>query len=202
MISHRTAPWPWEVPAIRVIDTRDTLRRVERHALLAARGNANILITGQPGMGKTGIARFIHENSDRATRGCETVECGGVADVLIESALFGHLQGSFAGAKYNKHGLLETVAGGTIVLNNVDGLSLRTQGRLLRLLETGQYLRMGGQPVQIQPWLAVRMIACTSADLTARVVDGLFLKDLYIRLSVHRLWVPSPPAGTPAWRHQ
>jgi DNA-binding NtrC family response regulator len=202
MIRHTTATWPRDVPPIRVVNTRDTLRRVERHALLAARDYANVLLTGRHGADKAGVARFIHENSDRATRGFASIECDGLPDFLIESALFGHVQGSFAGAYRDKPGLVESVPGGTIFLDDVDALSARTQARLLRFLETGEYLRIGGQPVRIQPWLAVRVIASTTVDLAARVAAGLFLNDLYIRLSVHRLPVPAPPAGTPAWRYQ
>src|SRR5262245_48422277 len=202
MISHRKTSWFQAVPPIRVVDTGDMLRRVERTALLAARGSANVLITGERGVGKAGIARFIHENSDRAKRGFATICCDRVSDLLMESALFGHVQGSFPGAYYDKAGLLESVPGGTMWLESIDALSVRTQLRLLRFLETGEYLRIGGRPVEIQPWLTPRLIVSTSIDLAARVPAGLFLKDLYIRLSVNRLWVPEPPAGTPAWSHQ
>ena len=202
MITDRRTDWPQTVPPIRVVDTRDTLRRVERHALLAARDYANVLISGEPGAGKAGLARFIHENSDRATRGFATINCERLPDRLIESELFGHVQGSFTGAYRDKPGLFESVPGGTIFLDQVEALSLRTQGRLLRFLETGDYVRMGGRAVRIQPWLAVRIIAATSADLAARAHAGWFLNDLYIRLCVHHLPVPAPPAGTPAWRHQ
>lgn len=202
MITHRTLTWPETVPPIRVVDTRDTLRRVERNALLAAPGHANILISDEHRVGSAGVARFIHENSARAAKGFAVLKCDGVPDLLIESALFGHVRGSFIGANCDKAGLLESVPGGTMCLENVDALSVRTQGRLLRFLETGGYLRIGGHSVEIQPWLTPRLIASTSIDLAARMPKGLFLKDLYIRLSVNRVWVPAPPAGTPAWRHQ
>ena len=202
MITHRTPTWSETVPPIRVVDTRDTLRRVERNALLAAPGHANILISDDHRVGSSGVARFIHENSTRATQGFAVIKCDSVPELLIESALFGHVRGSFIGAHHDKAGLLESVPGGTMCLENVDALSVRTQGRLLRFLETGEYMRIGGRPVEIQPWLTPRLIASTSTDLGARVPKGFFLKDLYIRLSVNRVWVPAPPAGTPAWRHQ
>ena len=202
MISHRKTSWFQTVPPVRVVDTGDMLRRVERNALLAARGDANVLIVGEPGVGRTGVARFIHKNSDRALKGFAAINCEGVPDLLIESALFGHVRGSFVGAHHDKAGALESVSGGTMCLENVDALSVRTQVRLLRFLETGEYLRIGGRPVEIQPWLTPRVIASTGTDLAARVPAGLFLKDLYIRLSVNRVWVPAPPKGTPAWRHQ
>ena len=202
MITRRMLTWPETVPPIRVVDTRDTLRRVERNALLAAPGHANILISDEHRVGSTGIARFIHENSARAAQEFAVIKCDGVPDLLIESALFGHVRGSFIGANCDKAGLLESVPGGTMCLENVDALSVRTQGRLLRFLETGEYMRIGGRAVEIQPWLMPRLIASTRTDLGTRVAKGFFLKDLYSRLSVNRVWVPPPPAGTPAWRHQ
>ena len=202
MITRRTLTWPETVPPIRVVDTRDTLRRVERNALLAAPGHANILIIDEHRVGSTGVARFIHENSARAAQGFAVIKCDGVPELLMESALFGHVRGSFIGAHHDKAGLFESVPGGTMCLENVDALSVRMQGRLLRFLETGEYLRIGGRAIEIQPWLMPRLIASTSTDLGDRVSKGFFLKDLYIRLSANRVWMPPPPAGTPAWRHQ
>jgi len=202
MISHSRDSWPQTVPPIRVIDTRNTLKRVERNALLASRGYANVLITGAAGVDTAGVARFIHENSDRAARGFARINCAGLPDLLIESALFGHVHGSFAGAYRDKPGLVESVPGGTMFLDNIHAMSVRTQVRLLRYLETGEYLRIGGRPVEIEPHLAVRLITSTTIDLGALVREGLFLPELYVRLSVNRVAVPAPPAGTPAWRHQ
>jgi DNA-binding NtrC family response regulator len=202
MISHNTANWPQTVPPIRVVDTRETQRRVERQAHLAARGYANVLITSERGVHPAALARLIHDHSDRATRGFATLNCKDIPDLLVESALFGHVQGSFHGAYRDKAGLLESVPGGSIFLDEVDALSVRTQGRLLRYLETGEYLRIGGTPVQMQPWLGVRVIASTTGDLQPRLAAGLFLNDLYIRLSVHRLPVRPRSAGAPVWRRQ
>jgi DNA-binding NtrC family response regulator len=202
MISHRTEDWPQTVPPIRVVDTREAARRVERQAPLAARGYANVLITEERGVDTASVARLIHDLSDRAARGFATLKCEGLPDLLVESALFGHVQGSFAGAYRDKPGLLESVPGGTIFLEEVGALSVRTQGRLLRYLETGEYLRIGGSPVQMQPWLGVRVIASTSGDLQARAAAGLFLDELLLRLSVHRLPVQLHAAVAPVWRRQ
>lgn len=202
MISHSPADWPQTVPPIRVVDTRETQRRVERQAHLAARGYANVLITRERGVDPAAVARLIHDHSDRAARGFATLKCQGLPGLVVESALFGHVQGSFSGAYRDKPGLLESVPGGTIFLDDVGALSVRTQGRLLRYLETGEYLRIGGNPVQMQPWLGVRVIASTTGDLQPRVAAGLFLEDLYIRLSVHRLPVPPRLVAAPAWRRQ
>jgi DNA-binding NtrC family response regulator len=181
----------WDgVSPIHVAGTSDAMRRVEREALVAAEVQGNVLITGERGVGKAAVARFIHEHSDRSTRGFATIKCEGLPDLLFESALFGHVQGSFPGAYRDKPGLLESVPGGTIFLDEAGALSVRTQARLLYFLETGEYLRIGGDPVQLEPWLNVRLIASTTGDLQARVAAGLFLDDLYLRLSVHRLAVP------------
>jgi len=178
-----------ETAAIRVIGTSDAIRRVEREALLAARVNANVLITGEAGVGKAVVARFIHERSDRSAHKFGTIKCAGLPDRLIESTLFGHLQGSFAGAYRDKPGLLESVTGGTVLLEEIDAMSLWMQARLLRFLQTGEYRPIGGEPMQVRP--NVRFIASTTMDLAARVAAGLFLEDLYLRLNIIRLSVPA-----------
>jgi DNA-binding NtrC family response regulator len=190
MISHRTANWFEEVPPIRVVGTSDAMRRVQRTALMAARGNGNVLIDGERGVGKAVVARFIHQHSHRSAAGFATIKCDGLPDLLFESALFGHKHGSFAGAYRDKRGLVDAVAGGTIFIDEVGALSLRSQERLLRFLETGEYRPIGGGPIQVEPWLNVRVIASTTADLPELVAAGLFLDDLYVRLSVNRLSVP------------
>jgi len=175
---------------------------MESTALLAAPGNANILITGERGVDKAAVARYIHSHSDRSSRGFATIQCEGLPGLLFESTLFGHVQGSFPGAYRDKPGLLESVPGGTVFLDEVGALSVRTQVRLLHYLETGRSQRIGGHARQIDPWLNVRLIASTSTNLADRVDDGLFLDDLLLRLSVHRLWVPPDAAGTLVWRRQ
>jgi len=185
-----------EVSRIRVIGHSEAIRRVQREALLAARGDANILITGEPGVGKAVIARFVHESSGRSQHGFAMINFEGLPDVLLESELFGHVQGSFSGAYRDKPGLLSSVPGGTIFLEGVGALSVKMQARLLRFLETGAYLPVGmdrvksqpQSPIQVRP--GVRLIASTTADLRARVADGTFLRGLYDRLSDVGLTVP------------
>lgn len=188
MISHTTAARTQDAAPIRVIGSSAAMRRVVREALFAARGNLNVLISGEPGVGKAAIARFIHEHSHRRLHAFRTIDCKGLPDLLVESKLFGHVQGSFAGAYSDKPGLLESVFGGTVLLDNVDGLSMRMQGRLLEFLETGDYQRAGGDRVQTQ--LDVRVIASTTANLPARTAAGYFLDDLYHRLNGVRVSVP------------
>ena len=146
-----------EVPRIRVIGHSDAIRRVEREALLAARGDASVLITGEPGVGKAVIARFVHEYSGRSPHGFAMVNCEGLPDLLFESELFGHVQGSFSGAYRDKPGLLASVPGGTLFLEEVGALSASMQARLLRFLETGTYLPVGWDRVKTQaPFLAMK----------------------------------------------
>jgi len=166
--------------------------RVHREALLAARLNANVLICGERGVGKTSVARFIHEHSDRSRLGFATISCDGLPDLLFQSALFGHVNGSFAGAFRDKPGLLESVAGGTVFLDEVGALSSTMQARLLWFLESGDYLPLGSDRARIQSSarIGVRVIASTTADLPARVAAGLFLDDLYHRLTDVRFSVP------------
>jgi DNA-binding NtrC family response regulator len=180
-------------PRVRFVGRSHAMRRVERDALLAARLNENVLITGERGVGKALVAKFIHEHSDRSIHGFATLNCAGLPDMLVESALFGHVKGSFAGGYRDKPGLVESVAGGTIFLNNVASLSARMQTRLLWFLETGEYQRMGGVRVQVQARtnLSIRVIASTTTNLQGRVAAGLFREDLYRRLNAVAISVPA-----------
>jgi len=173
-----------------LVGSSDAIRRVELKALMAARVDKNVLITGERGVGKAVVARFIHEHSDRSQKGFAVLNCEGLPDLLVESELFGHLQGSFAGAYRDKPGLLASVNGGTVFLDEVGALSPRMQARLLRFLATGEYLGIGSDHVQIQARLNVRLIASTAADLPAQVDAGLFLDDLHGRLNTLSLAVP------------
>ena len=172
-----------------MVGTSDSMRRVKRDALLAAHVNPNVLVTGERGAGKASLARFIHDHGERSRYGFRRANCKGASDLLLESLLFGHVQGSITGAYDDRPGLLESIPGGTLLLSNVDRLSPQLQDRLLRFLETGEYQRVGAKPVQTH--LDVRVIATTTADLAALVADGLFLNGLYRRLAGIRLTVPS-----------
>jgi DNA-binding NtrC family response regulator len=189
MISHTTAR-ALETPSVRIVGHSEAMRRVQREALLAARLNTNVLITGERGVGKEVVARVIHEHSDRSLHGFATINCAGLPDLLVQSALFGHVKGSFAGAYRDKPGLVESVAGGTIFLDGVGALSPKMQARLLWFLETGEYLPVGSDRVCTQTRLFVRVIASTTADLPGLVAAGWFIDDLYRRLSAVCLSVP------------
>jgi len=178
------------ISRVRLVGSSEAIRRVEQKARMAARVDKNVLITGEHGVGKAIVARFIHENSERSASGFAVLHCEGLPDLLFESELFGHVRGSFAGAYRDKPGLLESVRGGTLFLDEVGTLSPRMQARLLRFLATGEYLSIGGDNVRVQASLDVRLIASTSANLPALVDAGLFLEDLHERLNALSLSVP------------
>jgi NtrC-family two-component system response regulator AlgB len=171
-----------------MVGTSHPMQVVKRNALLAAHVNPNVLITGERGVGKASLARFIHDHGERSLYGFCRVNCFGVSDLRLESLLFGHVQGSLSGADEDNPGLLESIPGGTLLLLNVDALSSQMQDRLLRFLETGEYQRVGAKPVRTH--LGVRVIATTTEDLSVLAADGLFLNGLYRRLAGIRLTVP------------
>lgn len=185
----RESPPHQEVPGIQILGGSDAIRRVERDALVAARRDAHVMITGARGVGKAVVARFIHQHSDRSTHRFAMLNCEGLPDLLVESELFGHTKGSFNGAYAHKPGLLESAAGGTIFLSEVGALSLRMQALLLRFLETGEFRRVGSE--MVRKALDIRVIASTTMNLPGRVVAELFLDDLYARLNGVGVSVPS-----------
>ena len=187
MIRHITTGIREQSP-IRMVGTSNPMQRVKRNALLAAHVNPNVLITGEPGVGKASLARFIHDHGDRSVYGFGRANCHGISDLRLESLLFGHVQGSMGDAEDDNPGILESIPGGTLLLRNIDALSPQMQDRLLRLLETGEYQRVGARPVHTR--LDVRVIATTTEDLSALAADGLFLNGLYRRLAGIRLTMP------------
>jgi DNA-binding NtrC family response regulator len=157
-------------------------------ALRVAAGSAKVLITGESGVGKDLIARFIHAHSPRAARPLIAVNCGAVPESLLESELFGHVRGSFTGAYRDKIGKLELANYGTVFLDEVGDMSLRMQVMLLRFLENGEIQRVGGDGTTTR--VDVRVIAATNQDLPALVAAGRFRDDLLYRLRVAHLHVP------------
>jgi len=175
-------------PCKNVIGDAEAIRQVEREALLAAGSRLNVLITGESSAVNSVVARFIHEHSDRASRGFVAISCKDLQGVQFESQLFGHLRGSFPGAHQNKFGFVNTVPGGTIYLDDVSALNENNQSLLLRFLETGEYMPVGGDRLQLAP--RVRLIASSTVHLPDLVIAGLFLPALYYRLNVVAIAVP------------
>lgn len=156
-------------------------------AYTIAKKNFNVLIRGETGTGKEVLARFIHAASNRSKQIFIPVNCGALPENLLESELFGHEKGSFTGAANMRKGIFEMSNGGTLFLDEVGEASLAIQVKLLRVLETGEFLRVGGEK-----WIKtdVRVIAATNRDLEQSLQEKTFREDLFSRLDVVRLELP------------
>jgi two-component system nitrogen regulation response regulator NtrX len=163
--------------------TRDILAVIER----VAPTNARVLITGESGTGKELVARAIHERSRRAKRPFVRVNCAAIPSELIESELFGYEKGSFTGAATRHPGRFEQANGGTLFLDEVGDMSAHTQAKVLRVLEEGQFERVGGTETLSSD---ARVLAATNLDLRREIAAGRFREDLYYRLNVVPIHVP------------
>ena len=149
--------------------------------------DATVLLEGETGTGKDVLARAIHQSSNRSTKPFLVVDCGAVTYSLIESELFGHERGAFTGAVSTRQGAFELADGGTVFLDEIGELPIDVQPKLLRVLETREFRRVGGnRPMQSN----VRVIAATKRDLQREVGTGKFREDLYFRLAVVPVTVP------------
>lgn len=154
---------------------------------VAAPTAATVLITGETGVGKEVVARRIHAMSERWNKSFVAVNCGAIPENLVETVLFGHERGAFTGAYEVHHGLFERAEGGSLFLDEVDSLPLATQARLLRVLQNGEFERVGGK----QNLSAnVRVIAAAGMQLEKLIAGGAFRKDLYYRLNVIPINLP------------
>ena len=153
----------------------------------AAPTESTVLILGPTGAGKEMVAKLLHARSPRRRRPFVTVECSTLQESLLQSELFGHERGAFTGADRMKPGLFEVAHGGTLFLDEIGEVSLATQVKLLRVLDTSTFRRVGGtREIQVD----VRVIAATNRDLAAMVAQGLFRQDLFYRLSTLTIQVP------------
>jgi transcriptional regulator with PAS, ATPase and Fis domain len=157
-------------------------------AARAAESPAKVLITGESGVGKDLVARYIHTHSARRLAPFVAVNCAGLSETLLESELFGHVKGSFTGAYRDKRGKLQLAHRGTLFLDEVGEMSLRMQALLLRFLENGEIQAVGSDHAQTQ--VDVRVVAATHRNLADLVTAGQFREDLLYRLRVIHLAVP------------
>jgi two-component system, NtrC family, response regulator HydG len=149
--------------------------------------DATVLITGESGTGKELVARAIHQASPRRFHPLVVIHCGALTETLLESELFGHEKGAFTGAQYRKKGKFEIAEGGTVFLDEIGDISLKTQTDLLRVLQEHEIVRVGSnQPIKVD----FRCVAATNKDLEKLIDEGKFRPDLYYRLNVFRIELP------------
>ena len=172
----------------RVVTRSPGMREVLEMARRAAESeHTTILIQGESGTGKEVLAKAIHYNSPRAQAPLISLNCAALPDTLLESELFGYEPGAFTDARRRKEGLIEKASGGTLFLDEIGNTSASLQAKLLRVLEEGNFLRLGGtRPIQVD----VRIIAATNKILKEAVTNGEFREDLYYRLNVVPLFIP------------
>ncbi len=170
-----------------MIGNSDAFLRTIEMAGLVAKADTTVLIVGESGVGKELIAQNIHELSGRASQQLVTIDCATLHENLLESELFGHERGAFTGADRKKEGLLEVADGGTVFLDEIGEISATIQAKLLRVLETSRFRRLGGtRDISVN----VRFITATNRDLAAWAKEGKFRGDLYYRLSPFVITVP------------
>jgi DNA-binding NtrC family response regulator len=162
---------------------RDVIERSKK----VAQSDFPVLITGESGTGKELIARIIHNASSRADRSYVVINCGALPETMIESELFGYEKGAFTGAQAKKPGLLEIAHEGTLFLDEIGDMPLSLQVKLLRVIETGNFYRLGGTREQ---QVSVRIISATNKDLKSGIEKGTFREDLYYRISALTVHLP------------
>ena len=170
-----------------IIGQAPGIRRAIELGLNVARTNTTVLVLGESGTGKELIANLIHYNSGREDRPFVKINCGAIPETLLESELFGHEKGAFTDAREQRQGRFEEANGGTLFLDEIGEMSLQAQVRLLRVLQDGEFTRVGGKQVLKTD---VRVIAATNTDLERAIEDGVFRKDLFYRLSVFPITLP------------
>lgn len=170
-----------------IVGNSDALNRAIEIALKVARVDLSVLIQGENGVGKEIIPRMIHEASPRKNKRYLALNCGAIPEGTIDSELFGHVKGAFTGSVDSREGYFSAADGGTLFLDEVGELPLQTQVRLLRVLETGEFIPVGSSEVKKTN---VRIVAATNVDMQRAIAEGEFRQDLYYRLAAVPISIP------------
>lgn len=171
-----------------IVGTSAAMQAVFQLVETIAGTNSTVLITGESGTGKELVARAVHFNSPRAEKPFVAINCGAVSETLLDSELFGHMRGAFTGADTNKKGLIEVAEKGSILLDEIGEMSPQVQVKLLRVLQERRFRRVGGtEEVEAD----IRIIAATNRDLAKMVAEGTFREDLFYRINVIPIRLPS-----------
>ena len=170
-----------------IVGNSDGLNRALDVALQVAPTDLSVLIVGESGVGKEIVPRVIHDNSPRRRERYFAINCGSIPEGTIDSELFGHEKGAFTGAVGESEGYFGVANKGTIFLDEVGELPIATQARLLRVLETGEYIRVGGQEIRKTD---VRIVAATNVNMRKAISEGRFREDLYYRLNTIPIHMP------------
>jgi transcriptional regulator with PAS, ATPase and Fis domain len=173
---------------MRMVGRSPALLRAIEQLTLTAGSNANLLLLGESGVGKELAAHYVHQQSPRANNSFISVDCTTLSEPLFESEMFGHERGAFTGCLGRKQGLFELADGGTLFLDEVGEIPLPMQAKLLRILETGEFRRIGGRETLHAD---VRLVAATNRDLREEVRAGAFREDLYYRIACVTVQLPS-----------
>ena len=174
-------------PATEMVGQSPAMKRVYELVEMVAPTDATVLITGESGTGKEVVARAIHAASTRRHMPMVVIHCGALTETLLESELFGHERGAFTGAQYRKKGKFEVADGGSVFLDEISDISLKTQTDLLRVLQEKEIVRVGGtQALKVD----FRCLAATNKNLDELVKEGIFRPDLFYRLNVFAIHLP------------
>ncbi len=171
-----------------IIAGAESMRKIIETVRTVARSNIAVLVTGESGTGKELIAQAVHRNSSRKDKKFKSMNCAGQAENLLEDELFGHVRGAFTGAEKDREGVFEYANGGTLFLDEIGDMPLTMQAKLLRVLESGEVVRLGSNELRK---VDVRLVSATNKDLQAMIKEGTFREDLYFRIKGTMVHLPA-----------